>query len=413
VPPKPVADQVSSRSRVLLAGKTSGLNLAFVCHEFPPAPHGGTGSSYRDLAQGLAAAGHRVTVVGVYDRELLRKLPADAPSPNLRVVRLHGLPAWFGYRFQMLGDRWRIKRWLECAHHGVPSAVIEASDYSGWLPWGGPDGVVTVVRMRGSNIFFDNELNRLGGVLEQGLERRCLLRATTLGAVSHYAARRTLDLCGQPSRPVTVIYNAVDTELFSPSESVPTEPGLIVFVNTLNPKKGIEQLLDAMNVVCAGRPQVRLAVVGQDTQPAVGGRSYVEQLRERVRPEFRDRVEFAGRQDRQTGVISYLRRAHVCCLPSHMETFGIAAVEAMAIGKPTIYSRTGPGPEVLEDGVSGLLCNPFDAGDISEKITRLLDDPALAARLGQGARARVLAMFNKNDWIGRNVDYYHQCLETR
>jgi glycosyltransferase involved in cell wall biosynthesis len=389
------------------------MHLGIICNEFPPAPHGGTGSSYCDLAQGISAAGHRVTVVGVYDREVLNGLPPDPQPSNLRIVRLPHLPGWFGFRFKMLADRWRLKRWLERAHRRESFDAIESSDYGGWLSSGGPGGVVTIVRIRGSNLFFDHELNRPGGVVEHELERQCLLRATRLGAVSHYAARRTLELCGQPTRPVTVIYNAVDTEMFSPSDSVATEPGLIVFVNILNPKKGIEQLLDAMNVVCAGHPHARLAVVGQDTQPAAGGRSYVKRLRERVRPEYRDRVEFAGRQDRQTGVIRYLRRANVCCLPSHMETFGIAAVEAMAVGKPTIYSRTGPGPEVLEDGVSGLLCNPFDAGDIAEKITRLLDDPALAARLGQGARARVLAMFNKKDWIGRNVDYYHQCLEIR
>ena len=83
----------------------------------------------------------------------------------------------------------------------------------------------------------------------------------------------------------------------------------------------------------------------------------------------------------------------------------------MAVGKPTIYSRTGPGPEVIEDGVSGLLCDPFDPEDIAAKICALLDNQVLAAQLGQGARARVLARFNKKDWIGRNLAYYSRCLE--
>jgi glycosyltransferase involved in cell wall biosynthesis len=349
-------------------------------------------------------------VVGVYRHEILRALPPEKAVTNLNIQRLPQSHQLLGWKFQTLSNRRRLRRWLARGHRRQPFNVVEASDYGGWLPFGGPPGVTTVVRMRGSNLFFDHELKRPGDAFEHDLERRTVLHATALGAVSQYAARRTLELCGQASRPVTVIYNAVDTELFSPSEKVPTEPGLVVFVNSLNPKKGIEQLLDAMNVVCAKHPHARLAVVGQDTQRADGGRSYVEQLRDRVRPEFRDRVEFAGRQDRQTGVVNYLRRAHVCCLPSHMETFGIAAVEAMAVGKPVVYSRTGPGPEVVEDGVSGLFCNPFDAADIAERITRLLDDPALAARLGQGARARVLAKFDKGDWIGRNLDYYRQCL---
>jgi glycosyltransferase involved in cell wall biosynthesis len=389
------------------------MHLGIVCDEFPPAPHGGTGSSYRDLACGMAEAGHKVTVVGVYRRAILDALPPDKATANLNIQRMRESHALLGWKFQMLSSRRRLRRWLAREHQRQPFDVVEASDYGGWLPFGGPPGVTTVVRMRGSNLFFDHELKRSGDAFEHDLERRTVLHATALGAVSRYAARQTLGLCGQASRPVTVIYNAVDTELFSPSASVPSEPGLVVFVNSLNPKKGIEQLVDAMNVVCAKHANARLAVIGQDTQRPNEKRSYVEQLRERVRPEFRMRVEFTGRLDRQTGVINYLRRANVCCLPSHMETFGIAAVEAMAVGKATIYSRTGPGPEVVEDGISGLLCDPFDAGDIAQKIMRLLEDPALVGRLGQGARARVLAMFNKKDWIGRNVDYYHQCLEIR
>ncbi|MDW8310964.1 MAG: glycosyltransferase family 4 protein, partial [Verrucomicrobiales bacterium] len=146
------------------------------------------------------------------------------------------------------------------------------------------------------------------------------------------------------------------------------------------------------------------------TQPPRNGRSYLDTLRERVRPQFRERIEFTGRLDRATGVIGYLRRAQICCLPSHMETFGIAAVEAMAVGKPVIYSRTGPGPEIIEDGVTGLLCNPFDPADIAAKILRLLENPAWARQLGNAARARVLEHFDRQRWAERNVAFYRECL---
>lgn len=387
------------------------MHICIVCDEFPPAPHGGTGSSYRDLAHGLVAAGHKVTVVGVHRRKILDALPPDAPAENLRIVRLPCSPPWLRYRLQMLADRWRLKRWLTREHQRQPFDIIECSDYGGWLSSGGPCGATTITRMRGSNLFFDHELRRTGDPFEHRLEKKCVIRATALGAVSQYAARQTLALCGQPHRPVTVIYNAVDTELFSPSESVATEPGLIVFVNSLNPKKGIEQLVDAMNTICIKHPHARLAVVGADTQKtASSGQTYVEQLRARVHPEFRAQIEFAGRQDRQTGVVNFLRRAHVCCLPSHMETFGIAAAEAMSVRKPVIYSRTGPGPEVIEDGESGLLCDPTDAADIASKIELLFDQPQLADRLAHNARRRVLEKFNKADWIPRNVSFFQTAI---
>ena len=96
-----------------------------------------------------------------------------------------------------------------------------------------------------------------------------------------------------------------------------------------------------------------------------------------------------------------------------METFGIAPVEAMSVGKPTIFSRTGPGPEIIEDGVSGLLCDPRDPKDIATKLDAILDNSQLAADLGRRARERVLKQFNKKDWIPRNLEYYRRCLDRK
>lgn len=91
----------------------------------------------------------------------------------------------------------------------------------------------------------------------------------------------------------------------------------------------------------------------------------------RLRPEFRLRVHFSGQIPRRE-VLSWLRMAQVCCFPSHAETFSTAAVEAMVVGRPTIFSQIGPGPEVIEHGVSGLLCDPFDPNDIAQKIQAIL-----------------------------------------
>jgi glycosyltransferase involved in cell wall biosynthesis len=387
------------------------MHFCFICDEYPPAPHGGTGSSYRDLAEGLVAAGHRATVVGVYaPKNYDIGSGKDETINGVRVARLRSSPAWLRYKMSALADRWRLTQWLKREHQKNPFDIIEALDYGGWLRFGGPDGVPTVVRIRGSNYFFDTELGRQGNPFEHDLEREALARAKIIGSVSGYAAKRTLDICGLSHRQCTVIHNAVDTTMFAPVMDVKTEPGLIVFVNSINPKKGIEQLIDAMNVVCQSHPEAKLVVIGKDTQKPENGKTYVQKLQERVRPEFRDRVVFAGRLDRNKGVLDYLRRAHICCYPSHMETFGIAAIEAMAVGKPTIFSRTGPGPEVIEDGVSGLLCDPYDACDIAKKIMAILQDTNFADKLARNARTRVLDVFNKSTWVQRNVAFYERCL---
>jgi glycosyltransferase involved in cell wall biosynthesis len=389
------------------------MHASFVCDEYPPAPHGGTGSSYRDLAEGLVEAGHQATVFGVYSP---RKFPVgkgiDEILNGVRVVRLPMSPEWLRLHLRKLLDRLRLKRALIREHRRSRFDFIETSDYGGWLPFGGPAGAPTIVRIRGSDFFFDMELGRRGHDFEHRLERVALSRADCIGAVSQYAATRTLEICGLSHCQCTVIHNAVDTEKFSPSDSIKTEPGLIVYVNSLNPKKGIEQLIDAMNLLCTSRPELKLIAIGEDTQKAMSGKSYLQVLQDRIRPEFRTQVEFLGRQDRET-IVNYLRCAQICCYPSHMETFGIAAIEAMSVGKPTIFSKTGPGSEIVEDGISGLLCDPRSPEDIAAKIAALLDNPTFAEQLGQSARQRVLQQFDKRNWIPKNLEFFRSCITSR
>lgn len=381
------------------------MRLAFVCEEYPPAPHGGTGSSYRDLAEGLVAAGHSVVVVGISTTEPL----ASAQTEERNGVQIHRLPRspkFLGTRFGGWHERLRLRAKLRSLHRAHPFDTIECSDYNGWLSLGGASGVPTIVRIRGSNLFFDAELGRPPQAFEHRHERACLSRAGFIASVSQYAADRSLALCGLSERSCEVIHNGVDAETFSPAAEVAPEPGRIVFINSLNPKKGIEQLLDAFNEIAPRRREARLTVIGEDTQRRHSG-SYLSELRDRIRPELQDRVEFTGRLPREE-IVPWLRRAAIACYPSHMETFGIAALEAMSVGRPTIFTKLGPGPEIVEDGVTGLLCDPHSATDIARCLRHLLDDPSYAESLGRAARERVLAHFDKRHWIPRNVAFFER-----
>ncbi len=382
------------------------MHIAIVCEEYPPAPHGGTGSSYRDLAEGLVLAGHRATVVGVSTTQKLTA-PIREERNGVRIIRLPRAPSWMGTRLGGWWERFKLRMVLRSEHSRAAFDIVEASDYNGWLSHGGVAGVPSVVRIRGSNLFFDSELGRPPSIFEHHHERAALRRASHLASVSQYAADRTLALCGLTGKPCRILPNGVDVERFSPSASVEVEEGLIVFVNSLNPKKGIEELIDATNEILPQHPGATLVVIGEDTQSRVAG-GYLAALRERVAPGLRERVEFTGRLPRED-VVLWLRRAAVCCYPSHMETFGIAPLEAMSVGRPTIFSRLGPGPEVVEDGVSGLLCDPRDPKDIVRCLTAILDNRELAERLGRAARARVLETFDSRSWVERNVEYYRSC----
>jgi glycosyltransferase involved in cell wall biosynthesis len=82
-------------------------------------------------------------------------------------------------------------------------------------------------------------------------------------------------------------------------------------------------------------------------------------------------------------------RCHVFCLPSVQEGFGIVFLEAMAAGKPIVAARAAAVPEVVRDGVDGLLVEPRDPAALARALARLRDDEALRARLAASGAARV------------------------
>lgn len=379
------------------------LHLCLLCNEYPPAPHGGIGSFTLDLAEGLAQAGQAVTVVGVQGDASAN---TDDFGHGVRVCRTGAVRWRRPWRAVLLADRLRLRRRVAQLHRESPFSLVEVPDYGGWLPWGAPAGLPLVARLHGANLLYDHELQQPGVPFEHRLERATLRRATAWLAVSRYAAARTATLCGRRPARVDVLPNAVDAELFCPDPAVAVEPGLILFVNSIGPRKGVAQLIAAMPAVLQACPQARLLLLGGEAHRPADGRGYAAQLLESVPPAVRARITFAGAMDRHTGVLAALRQAQVCCFPSLCETFGIAPLEAMAVGKPVIYSRLGPGPEIIADGQSGVLCDPRHPEEIAACLCRVLTDAEFATHLGAAARQRVREHFDRRDWVARNLRAY-------
>lgn len=392
------------------------MHLCLVSTEYPPVTHGGIGSTNQTLAEGMVAAGHQVTVVGVYPRQELAALQyePDQETGNQAEfgLSIHRLPATSGRHFwhqRALWDRWRLRRWILRQHATNPFDVVECADYAGWLPWGGPRNIPTIVRLQGTNFLQDHELGWQGDSFEYRLERDTLRRATHWTGCSQFVVDRTAEVSGITRKPGYAIPTAVDTELFKPDPQVPIENGLIVFVNSIGPRKGVPELMEAVNILFPTHPSAHLVLIGGETGKAVDGMSYIDQMRTILHPEIASRVTFLGRLDRRSGIVPFLQKAHICCYPSHFETLGLGPIEAMACGKPTIYTQFPPGPEVIEDGVSGLLCDPKNPADIAAKLATLLEEDQLALKFGRAARQRALELFRQNNWVQRNVRFFDNC----
>ena len=100
--------------------------------------------------------------------------------------------------------------------------------------------------------------------------------------------------------------------------------------------------------------------------------------------------------------------AHLCVFPSHMETQGLVAPEAMAMEKIVVFSETGPGPETIVHKETGLLCDPYSPEDIAEKINWVYGNLNKLETIGKKARAFVVSTFDQEKIIKENITFYNQ-----
>lgn len=388
------------------------MHFGFVCNNYPPFAMDGHGSRTSVLAPGLVARGHQATVVGVAPPGRGLERDTVETRDGVRVVRLTPGGSVLRWKPRLLYDRIRLTARLHTEHRRSPFDLVDTMDSFGWMCFGAPADVPLTMRFAATEVLYNHLMGEPGFPFIHALEHRALRRATHFYAPSQWAALETLRLFGYRDHPVSVLYNAVDCDTFRPPETDRTEPGLIVFVNGIEPRKGCLELMQSVNIWARQFPGARLVMIGGDQTILDDGTDYKPVLINAIEPQFRDRVTFAGRLDRTTGVLDHLQRATLCVYPSYMETFGFAPVEAMAVGKPVIYTKYSAGPEVIEDGVSGLLCDPYSPESIADNICRLLGDTDLRERLGRGARARVLDRFNKDKWIDQYEAFFLRCIRS-
>jgi glycosyltransferase involved in cell wall biosynthesis len=380
------------------------VHICFLCNEYPPGLHGGIGSFTQTLARALVANGQQVTVVGVYKL----KSAAVEDDQGVRVIRLRQSPV---ARTGFVINGFRIRQALVEIHRTQPINIVEGPELSlAVLPNQFP--AVTVIRMHGGHHFFSQTLGRTPRPWRSWQETRSFRNAARLCAVSRFVAEKTAVLLGFDNREAVVLPNPVDTCLFAPRPEIPEQESRIVFVGAICEKKGIRQLIQAMPRIVAHVPDARLAVIGRDTKDRSTGSSYGERLRSIIPSHVKDRIEFTGPVE-QTALPATMASAMVCVYPSHMEAMGIVLAEGMAMAKAVIGPSTGPGPEIIEDGVSGLLCDPYNPDSIAEKVIQVLKNPELRRSLGLSARIRATEHFAVDRLIGRNLDFYHSCIEEK
>jgi phosphatidylinositol alpha-1,6-mannosyltransferase len=246
-------------------------------------------------------------------------------------------------------------------------------------------------------------LDMLDGKMQNS--RLALQRANRVLAVSSYTAS-LVEKLGIAPRRIEIVHPGCDIDRFqalSPRMDLRRKllgsrsgDRVILSVGALVERKGHDMVIRALPRLLKTIPEVTYLIVGNG--PC---RGRLETLA--AEAGVRDRVVFAGRMlDEQMSDIYAL--SNVFAMPSReiletgtVEGFGLVFLEAAACGKPAVGGRSGGVPDAVVDGVTGLLVDPEDPGEIATALVRLLADNDLALRLGEQARLRVVSDFN---WTG-------------
>jgi glycosyltransferase involved in cell wall biosynthesis len=209
-----------------------------------------------------------------------------------------------------------------------------------------------------------------------------------------------------PSR-LRVVFNGIDVDTFKPYPDTPRRHDLVVTTLSADqPLKGFRYLLEGLARLRRRRPEIHLRVIG-----APGTRT--ETMRRIRRLGLEGAVEFTGRV-RAEDIARAYAEATLAVVPSLYEGFGFPAGEAMACQVPVVSTHAGALPEVVgTDGETGLLVEPGSGEALAHAMERLLEDPALRARLGEAGRRRVLAQFTWRRAAERTADAYREVIERR
>ena len=229
-------------------------------------------------------------------------------------------------------------------------------------------------------------------------------------AISAHLRERT-EAAFSTTNPIEVIRNFVNCDVYArnpekvaalrPRYASPNEH-LLVHLSNFRPVKRVQDAVEVFALVAQALP-ARLLLIGDGPD-----RSLAEHLTRHYK--VQDRVHFLGKQD---NVSDLLPLADLMLMPSEMESFGLAALEAMACNVPTIGTRVGGVPELIQDGINGCLFAVGDVEGMSRTAISLLRDPERLRTLARNGRQTAQDYFCTSRVIPLYENYYRDVIERR
>lgn len=377
------------------------MHICFITHEYPKPgfSHGGIGVFVKTIAEKLVENGINVSVVGInYTATNEETINSGVRIYRLKRNTMKAISWWLNSK--------QINSKINEINQKNPIDIIETSEL-GLAFINKIKNIKYVIRLHGGHHFFSEAENRKINKWKGFQEKKSFSKADGFIAVSQYVKMHTEKYLSYNNKTIDIINYPINTKLFNPIDT-PIFQNRIVFAGSVCEKKGIRQLIKAFPIVLARFPNATLEIYGRDWF-FPDGSSYIEKLKNNELLELgkaADAIHFHGAISYEKIPLAYAQAA-VCVFPSHMETQGLVALEAMAMEKAIIFTKLGPGIETISNFDTGLLCDPLNPNEIADKIIWILTNKEKSIQIGKNARAFVVNKYDLNNILIENIRFYN------
>ncbi|MEM2927109.1 MAG: glycosyltransferase family 4 protein [Candidatus Bathyarchaeia archaeon] len=412
------------------------MRIGFFVWEYPPSLVGGLGTYAENMARAFVEIGHDVSVFtlnpgNLPTREILRGVevhrPLIADASNIFPLFVtEDLKRW-GTSIKFFNDIFLYNilsatKFINdlVRKQGYDFNIVAVHD---WLSATAGIIIKNELKMPLAFHIHSTEWGRSGDGSEvvRHLESTTAEISDRVITVS-YAMRDDLVRHGWPEGKISVVWNGVNPQVYSPERVSPEkvvairarygikdDEFLIFFIGRLTWVKGIRNLIQAMPLILKDFPKAKLVIVGRGEEQ----RDLME-LAERsgVADHVVCRFEFIPEEER----IQHYAAADVCVFPSLYEPFGIVSLEAMAMEKPVVVGARGVvgfAEQVVNSGPekNGIHVNGGDPADIAWGVKEVLKDPGVAKEWGKNGRRRVLQFFTWQKAAEQTLEIYESILQ--
>jgi glycosyltransferase involved in cell wall biosynthesis len=378
----------------------SYLTTEYPHHKLPPA--GGIGSFIHGIATELIKQGHQVTIFLILREE--EKLWYDG---KIRIIEVKDKNYFI---LKSIFYRNYLSKLIKKYIGKLNLDLIEGPDWEGWHALLKTE-IPIVTRLHGSMSYFNNLERKKNSLLISYFEK-IVLKNSKIVAVSDFAGRHTECVFRFNEFKFTTIYNGVDVNRFRLElEHEKSNNHRILYFGTLARKKGVLEIPFILNALYKINPIFEFVLLGKDSKDSLTGKSTWELFKLSCDNQVLKNVKYEGVLS-HAAMANQIAIVEICIFPSFAEAFPISWLEAMAMRKAVVASNIGWAPEMIDNGVNGILVDPKNHQLFASSLNHLLINKDVRTELGNMARIKIEKDFNNCKLIDENILFYKTLLKN-